>query len=186
MRIALRHDRRFMPEQPLDLVQVHPCLHHSCGARMPKIMEMKVRDLHLVQQEPHTSADVVAIEPCLPLAGKHPVRLGMTEGVFLFQQVECRAIERDRASLTVLGLEHRGRAPKQIHPRPRQAKNFSPPHAGMKGKEHQLSQPRSRCVRAAAVLRPRLTSDPACCVPAPWTRGRPGYPYTTPTHAVPG
>jgi len=42
MGIALRHDRRFMPQEPLHLVEIHSALNHSRGAGMPKIMEMEI------------------------------------------------------------------------------------------------------------------------------------------------
>ena len=38
VRVALRHDRRLMPEQPLHLVEAHACLDESRGERMPEIV----------------------------------------------------------------------------------------------------------------------------------------------------
>jgi hypothetical protein len=42
MRIPLRHHRRFMPENPLDFVQVHTGLHHACRTGMAQIMEPEI------------------------------------------------------------------------------------------------------------------------------------------------
>lgn len=61
MGIPLRHDRRFMPEQPLHLVQIHSGLDHPSRAGMPKIMEMEIRHLGFLQREMQTSADVVGV-----------------------------------------------------------------------------------------------------------------------------
>jgi hypothetical protein len=44
MGIALRHDGRLMPQEPLYLIQVYPGLHHPRCERMVKIVEMKVFD----------------------------------------------------------------------------------------------------------------------------------------------
>jgi hypothetical protein len=47
VRIALRHDWRLVPEQPLDLVEIHACLGQSSGEGMLEIVEMKIVDLGL-------------------------------------------------------------------------------------------------------------------------------------------
>jgi hypothetical protein len=44
VRIALRHDRQLVPEQPLELVEIHACLNKSCGEGMPEIVEVKIVD----------------------------------------------------------------------------------------------------------------------------------------------
>ena len=49
MGIALRHDRRLMPEQPLHLVDVHACLNESRREGMPEIVEAKIFDLGFAQ-----------------------------------------------------------------------------------------------------------------------------------------
>ena len=71
MRVALRHDRRFVPEQPLDLVEVHACLNQSRGERMPEIVEMKIVDLGLARNyEPMTKLFIAVIERTLQIHGK--------------------------------------------------------------------------------------------------------------------
>ena len=50
MRIPLRHHRRFMPENPLDFVQVHTGLHHACRTGMAQIMEPEIRHLSVLQR----------------------------------------------------------------------------------------------------------------------------------------
>ena len=52
MRIALRHDRGLVPEQPLDLIQIYACLDEARGEGMPKIVEMKIVDPGLPQRHP--------------------------------------------------------------------------------------------------------------------------------------
>lgn len=42
MRIALRHQIRLMPEQPLDLVEIHPALNQSRGKGVPHVVEPEV------------------------------------------------------------------------------------------------------------------------------------------------
>lgn len=44
VRLALGHDRRLVPKQPLDLVEVYACLDESSGEGMPEIVEMKIVD----------------------------------------------------------------------------------------------------------------------------------------------
>ncbi len=41
MRIPLGHVIRFMPEQPLDFIQIDPALHEPRGERMAQVMELK-------------------------------------------------------------------------------------------------------------------------------------------------
>jgi hypothetical protein len=45
MGIPLGHDRRFMPQKPLHLVQIDSALHHARGTGMAKIMEMEIGHL---------------------------------------------------------------------------------------------------------------------------------------------
>ena len=40
MGIALRHDGRLIPQEPLHLIQVYPGLHHPRRERMTKIVEI--------------------------------------------------------------------------------------------------------------------------------------------------
>ncbi len=49
MCISLRHHRRLMPQNPLDLVQVHTGLHHASRTGMAQIMEPKIQHLTMLQ-----------------------------------------------------------------------------------------------------------------------------------------
>ena len=42
MGIALRHDGRLMPQEPLHLIQVYSGLNHPGRERMAKIVEMEI------------------------------------------------------------------------------------------------------------------------------------------------
>ena len=50
MGIALRHDGRLMPQQPLHLIQVYPGLHHPGREGMSKIVEMEILYLRTVER----------------------------------------------------------------------------------------------------------------------------------------
>jgi hypothetical protein len=41
MRIPLGHVIRFMPEQPLDFIQIDPALHEPRGERMAQVIKLK-------------------------------------------------------------------------------------------------------------------------------------------------
>ena len=43
MGTPLGHEWRFMPQEPLHLVQVHSGLDHPRGTGMAKVMEMEIR-----------------------------------------------------------------------------------------------------------------------------------------------
>jgi hypothetical protein len=43
--VALRHDGRFMPQEPLHLIQIYPSLNHPGRERMAKIVEKEIVDL---------------------------------------------------------------------------------------------------------------------------------------------
>jgi hypothetical protein len=66
MGVALRHDRRFMPQEPLHLIQVDPGLNHPRRERMAKIVEMEIVDLRTVEREVQRSPDVA------PITGSSP------------------------------------------------------------------------------------------------------------------
>ncbi len=51
MGVALRHDRRLMPQEPLHLIQVYPGLNHPRRERMAKIVEMEIVDLRTVERD---------------------------------------------------------------------------------------------------------------------------------------
>ena len=49
MSIALRHDRRLMPKQPLDLIEIHTGLNHPRREGMAKIMKMQILDFRALE-----------------------------------------------------------------------------------------------------------------------------------------
>jgi len=50
MRIPLRHHRRFVPQNSLNLVQVHTRLHHACRTGMAQIMEPEILHLSVLER----------------------------------------------------------------------------------------------------------------------------------------
>ena len=73
MGVALRHDRRFMSQQPLYLIQVDPGLNHPRRERMAKIVEMEIVDLRTVEREVQRSPDVTPIKGRLAFAVEHEI-----------------------------------------------------------------------------------------------------------------
>ena len=73
MGVALRHDRRFMSQQPLHLIQVYPGLNHPRRERMAKIVEMEILDLRTVERGGQSSPDVTPIEGRLAFAVEHEI-----------------------------------------------------------------------------------------------------------------
>ena len=47
MRIPLRHDGRFVPEQLLHLIEINPALHQDRRKRMSQVVEMETLDFRL-------------------------------------------------------------------------------------------------------------------------------------------
>ena len=68
MGIALRHDGRLMPQEPLHFIEVYSGLHHSCCERMAKIVEMEIVDLRIVERNGQGPSDVAPIQRCLAFA----------------------------------------------------------------------------------------------------------------------
>ena len=68
MGIALRHDRRLMPEEPLHLIQVYPGLNHPRRERMAKIVKMEILDLRTIERGGQSSPDVAPIKSRLAFA----------------------------------------------------------------------------------------------------------------------
>ncbi len=62
MRIPLGHARRFVPEQPLDFVQIHPGLDQPSSKGMAQIVEMKILNLCRLQGCGKSSPKVAAIQ----------------------------------------------------------------------------------------------------------------------------
>ena len=73
MGVALRHDRRLMPQEPLDLIQVYPDLNHPRRERMTKIVEMEILDLRTVECCSQSSPDVASIEGRMAFAVEHDI-----------------------------------------------------------------------------------------------------------------
>ena len=73
MGVALRHDWRFMPQEPLHLVQIYPSLNHPRCERMAKIVEMKVFDLRTIERGGQRSPDVASIEGRQAFAVGHEI-----------------------------------------------------------------------------------------------------------------
>ena len=73
MGVALRHDRRLMPQEPLNLVEVYSGLHHPCGERMAKIVKMEIVDLRNVERSGQSSPDVAPIKGRKTLAMEHDI-----------------------------------------------------------------------------------------------------------------
>ena len=73
MGIALRHDGRFMPQEPLHLIQVYPGLNHPRREGMAKIVEMEVLNLRTIERGGQRSPDVAPIEERLVFAVEHEI-----------------------------------------------------------------------------------------------------------------
>jgi hypothetical protein len=63
MGIALRHDRALVPEQSLDLVQIHALVHEASGKGVSQIVKRQVLDAGLFQGRIEAPHEVPAIEP---------------------------------------------------------------------------------------------------------------------------
>ena len=71
MRIPLGHARRFVPEQPLDFVQVHPGLDQPRSKGVAQIVEMKILNLCGFQRCRKSSSKVAAIQLGAGFAAEH-------------------------------------------------------------------------------------------------------------------
>ena len=74
MGVALRHDRRLMPQEPLHLIQVYSGLNHPCCERMAKIVEMEIVDLRAIERRGQRSPDVAPIKGSTTFAVEHEIR----------------------------------------------------------------------------------------------------------------
>ena len=70
MGIALRHDWRLVPQEPLHLVQIHSGLNHPRRTGMAEIMEMEIGHLGFLQSQMETSLRSETPVP-FPLNGFH-------------------------------------------------------------------------------------------------------------------
>ena len=73
MSIALGHDGRLMPQDSLDLIEIHPGLNHSGCAGMAQIMEMKILDLARFECACESPSNIRSIEGGSCLACKDQV-----------------------------------------------------------------------------------------------------------------
>jgi hypothetical protein len=101
MGIALRHDGRLMAQEPLNLIQVYPGLHHPCRERMAKIMEMKILDLRDVERRDQCSPNIAPIKGRMAFAVEDDINHSSAHSVFPFQEIKHSAVHRDRPSLSV-------------------------------------------------------------------------------------
>jgi hypothetical protein len=102
MGIPLRHDGRFVPQEPLHLIQVYPSLNHPRCERMAKIMKMKIVDLRDVECHGQRPPDVAPIERRVGMTVEHEVSRLRTRRVFILQELKHGGVHRDRPSLSVL------------------------------------------------------------------------------------
>ena len=122
MGVALRHDWRLMPQEPLHLIQVYPGLHHSRRERMAKIVEMEIVDLRTIERGGQSSPDVAPIEECMAFAVKDEINHPSARRVFTFQEIKHGRIHRDRPSLAVFRSKDGNRSTKQIDTGPREGR----------------------------------------------------------------
>ena len=99
MGIALRHDGRLMPQEPLHLIQVYPGLNHPRCERMAKIVEMKIVDLR-IRARGQRSPDIAPIKGVWLSLWKHEIRLCDAPRIY-FQEIEYGGVHRDRPPLAV-------------------------------------------------------------------------------------
>ena len=86
MGIALRHDRRLMPQEPLHLIEVYPSLNHSRRKGMAKIMETKVVDLRALERNGQCSPDIAPIESSVRMTVEDEISRPRTRRVFIGQE----------------------------------------------------------------------------------------------------
>ena len=101
MGIALRHDRRLMPQEPLHLVQIHSALDHMRGTGMAEVVEMEVGHLRFLQREMQTATDVACIQPCQCFAREHQFRVHRMAKRFRLRR-ESFVLERAEGYVKVL------------------------------------------------------------------------------------
>lgn len=71
MRIPLGHARRFVSEEALDFVQVHPGLDQSRSKGVAQIVEMKILNLCCLQGCGKSSPEVAAMQLGTGFAAEH-------------------------------------------------------------------------------------------------------------------
>ena len=80
MGIALSHQRRLVPQEPLHLVQFDSRLNQSRREGMPQIVEMKILDPGFLERQPKGTAQMPAFDRCSGLALEHKIRNQLKEG----------------------------------------------------------------------------------------------------------
>ena len=91
-----------MPQEPLNLIQVYSGLHHPCGERMAKIVEMEIVDLRAIERRGQRSPDVAPIKGSTTFAVEHEISRLWSRRVFTFHKIKHSGIDRDCPSFSVL------------------------------------------------------------------------------------
>ena len=101
MGIALRHDGRLMPQEPLNLIQVYSGLNHPSRERMAKIVEMKILNLRIVERDGQSPPDVAPIKGRMAFAVEDDINLPWACRLLTFQEIKHGRVHRDCPSLAV-------------------------------------------------------------------------------------
>ena len=127
--------------EALHLIQVYPGLHHPCGERMAKIVEMEIVDLRAIERRGQRSPDVLPSRAVqLSLWNTQSVAFGLAAYLRFTRSstVVLIGIVRlspffDRKTVTV---GRKRSTPAQVNSR------ISPhAHPGIDGEDHELPQP---------------------------------------------
>lgn len=90
-----------MPQEPLNLIQVYPGLHHPGRERMAKIVEMKILNLRMVERHGQSPPDVAPIKWSLAFAVEDEINLPWAGRESTFQEIQHGRVHRDRSPLTI-------------------------------------------------------------------------------------
>ena len=101
MGIALRHDGRLVPQEPLHLIQVDPGLNHPRRKGMAKIMEMEIVDLRIVERDGQRPPDIAPIEGRMAFTMEDDINHPWAHRIFMFQEIENGGAHRDRPPLAI-------------------------------------------------------------------------------------
>ena len=116
VRVPLRHDRRLVPQQPLDLVEVYACLNQSRGEGIPEIVEMKIVDLGFTQRQPEGSAQVSRFHRSKDVATKHQICPQGPHLALLLQHRQDGFVDRNGSPFSVFGANDHDGASVEIDP----------------------------------------------------------------------
>ncbi len=92
MGISLGHDWRLMPQDPLDLIQIHPGLNHSRCARMAQIMEMEILDLARFECACESPSNIRSIEGGSCLAVKDQISFLVSFRMLMLQERQAPSV----------------------------------------------------------------------------------------------